>query len=145
MNHHSRKSSLSLKNRFKTTVMCVDDDPFNLEVLEAMLTDMGIRTVKARSGANAIELFTSLFKNGEVINLILMDCIMPEQDGWTTCKLIKNLMKMNGMQEIPIVGVSGQNLNKNEENYRNAQMDGLLQKPIHQETLENLLKDFIIQ
>ncbi len=66
------------------TLLLVDDDVATLELLQAVLTDASYDTVVAISGEQAIETLSL-----KVVNLILLDAMMPGMDGFETCKQIK--------------------------------------------------------
>ncbi|HEX6019520.1 MAG TPA: sigma-54 dependent transcriptional regulator [Burkholderiaceae bacterium] len=66
------------------TVLIVDDQPLNIDLLEQELAVAGYRTVAARSGEQAIAL-----ARREVPELILLDVMMPGLDGYETCARLK--------------------------------------------------------
>jgi methyl-accepting chemotaxis protein len=68
----------------KQKILMVDDDTIHLEMVEAVLQDQ-YSVITAKSGKEAL----GLFYQGLVPNLILLDLIMPEMDGWDTYNRIK--------------------------------------------------------
>jgi signal transduction histidine kinase len=82
----------------RASILLVDDVPANLLALEALLEPLGHRLFKARSGDEALRL---LLKHD--FNLILMDVMMPELDGYQTVALIK---KRPSTANVPVVFVS---------------------------------------
>jgi adenylate cyclase len=66
------------------TVLAVDDQPTNLRLLDAVLTPRGHRVLTASSGAEALALFGS-----HDIDLVLLDVVMPEMDGYEVCRRIR--------------------------------------------------------
>lgn len=65
-------------------ILCVDDDVCNLVLLEAVLTPCGYRVVSVRDGETALTKLDS-----ERIDLVLLDVMMPEMDGFEVCRRIK--------------------------------------------------------
>lgn len=65
-------------------ILCVDDEPFNLSLLEAVLLPRGYDVVLAGNGPEALEKIRS-----EHIDLCLLDVMMPGMDGFETCRRIK--------------------------------------------------------
>ena len=63
------------------TVLAVDDQPANLRLLDAVLTPRGHRVLTASSGAEALALLDT-----EDIDLVLLDVVMPEMDGYEVCR-----------------------------------------------------------
>jgi len=67
------------------TVLAVDDQPANLRLLDAVLAPRGYRVITASSGAEALALFET-----EDIDLVLLDVVMPEMDGYEVCRRIRS-------------------------------------------------------
>jgi len=78
----------------KQKVLIVDDDVIHLEMVEAVLSNKYDVSI-AKSGKEAL----SLFYQGMVPHLILLDLIMPDMDGWDTYKRIKAI---SGLHDTPI-------------------------------------------
>jgi putative two-component system response regulator len=70
-------------NEKKPRILCVDDEPSNLRLYEAILSAWGYETVVAGSGREALE------KLGEGIDLVLLDVLMPEMSGYEVCRQIR--------------------------------------------------------
>ncbi len=82
-------------------ILCVDDEPLNLSLLEAMLTPRGYEVVTATSGQRAVEKITS----GEV-DICLLDVMMPEMDGFEVCRWIKSDDDYNSIPVILVTALS---------------------------------------
>ncbi len=76
-------------------VLIVDDVPANLLALEAVLNPLGVKTVRAQSGAEAIARATE-----RQFALILLDVQMPEMDGF---EVARRLRRTTGGRETPII------------------------------------------
>lgn len=72
------------KNR-KYKVLIVDDEPNILMSLEFLMHKEGYQVFVARNGAEALNII-----NSETPDLILLDIMMPEVDGYEVCQLVKN-------------------------------------------------------
>lgn len=68
----------------KPRILCVDDEPKNLRLLEILLSSKGYEVVTAENGKEALE----IVKN-QPIDVILLDIMMPEMDGFEVCRIIK--------------------------------------------------------
>ncbi len=79
-------------------ILCVDDDPANLDLLEAILSQKDYLILKAKGGAEALEMV-----NAQTVDLVLLDLMMPEIDGFEVCRIIKDNPAMN---HIPVVMVT---------------------------------------
>jgi len=85
-----------MENKFK--ILIVDDQPQNLQVLAFSLNDLGIKTIAAINGQSAI-----LSAEQNLPDLILLDIMMPEMDGFEVIKILKNNPKT---QNIPVIFLS---------------------------------------
>lgn len=67
------------------TILIIDDEPVMLDLLSLYLSPLGFRCVKVDSGLTGIK-----YLEENNVDLILLDIMMPEMDGWETCKEIRN-------------------------------------------------------
>jgi CheY-like chemotaxis protein len=81
-----------------TTILVVDDQADNRDMLSAMLAQEGYRTTTAASGMEAMDAITR-----EAPQLILLDVSMPDMDGYAVASLLKADPKTAG---IPIIIVT---------------------------------------
>ena len=65
-------------------ILIVDDEPFNVDLLEQELEDLGYRTSSARNGKEALEQVAA-----DPPDLILLDVMMPVLDGLTVCRRLE--------------------------------------------------------
>jgi two-component system cell cycle sensor histidine kinase/response regulator CckA len=79
----------------KSIILIVDDNPTNLEMLLDCLEDAGFKVVVAEDGASAIEM-----AEYAPPDLILLDILMPEIDGFETCRRLKT---NPATQDIPVI------------------------------------------
>jgi two-component system sensor histidine kinase/response regulator len=82
----------------KVSILMVDDTPENLIALEAVLTDLGQRIVKASSGQEALRMLLR-----EEFAVILLDVNMPGMNGFETAALIR---QRKHTEHVPIIFVS---------------------------------------
>jgi DNA-binding response OmpR family regulator len=66
-------------------VLVVDDDPYILMSLEFLMQKNGFRVMVARNGSEALSLIAS-----QVPDLILLDIMMPDVDGYSICRQVKS-------------------------------------------------------
>jgi CheY-like chemotaxis protein len=79
-------------------LLIVDDKAANLDLLRKMLTPLGHQIFFATSGAKALEVATSAQPD-----LVLLDVMMPEMDGFETCRRFK---QNEALAKIPIIFVT---------------------------------------
>ncbi|MEO8894109.1 MAG: response regulator [Coleofasciculaceae cyanobacterium] len=79
-------------------ILVVDDAPFNLRLLTAMLQDDGYEVRQAISGKFALQVVPVIQPD-----LILLDINMPEMDGYEVCQALK---QMPESKDIPVIFIS---------------------------------------
>ena len=118
------KQKRAEKEQEKTpTVLVVDDNQQNLELLQAYLEDVDCRTVPAYDGLEALEI---IGKNAP--DLILLDVMMPKMSGFEVCKRIKNTPKTS---DIPVIMVTALNEFGDIERAIDCGTDDFLSKPVN--------------
>jgi DNA-binding response OmpR family regulator len=101
-------------------ILVVDDEPAQLRLFEQLLGSHGYFVIKASGGREAVRI---VHENKP--DLVLLDVMMPELDGWQTCSLIRDLY------EIPIIMLTGKR-NSEEDVVRGLECgaDEYLAKPV---------------
>ena len=119
----------------KPLVLIVEDQKINREILKGILHN-DYRTLEAENGKVALEL---LEKNDE-ISVILLDIVMPEMDGFTFLKKIKEV----GYDDIPVVAVTGSLEEGTEQEVLDLGARDFVTKPYQPMTLLTRLKNAIV-
>jgi signal transduction histidine kinase len=115
-----------------TTVLIVDDNPANLSVLSDTLDQAGLEVWVAKSGKVALERVKYALPN-----LILLDVMMPEIDGFETCRLLKADPKT---QDIPVIFMTALSDTSNKiEGFQVGAVD-YITKPFQQEEVLSRVK-----
>lgn len=114
-------------------VLIVDDDMRTVFVLARLLTERGLKTLKADNGETALKL---LDKEPDV-NLILMDIMMPIMDGYET---IAKIRKQERFRKLPIIALTAKAMRDDREKCIQAGANDYLSKPLDQERLLSLLR-----
>lgn len=112
------------------TILLVDDNEVNRKVGVKILEKAGCTVVTAVNGLLAID----AIKENQSYDLVFMDIQMPEMDGVTATREIKQL----GIPDLPpIIAMTAYSMKEDEERFLNAGMDGYLAKPITAQRLLN--------
>ncbi len=114
-------------------ILVVDDDVRNIFSLRKILNSKGFEVISAMDGKEAL---TSLQQHPDV-DLILMDIMMPEMDGYECTKAIRT---MNQFAEVPIITLTAKAMSGDREKCLEAGASDYLSKPIDMDKLLNLLK-----
>ena len=117
------------------TVLVVDDNQQNLELLQAYLEDMDCETVPAHDGLEALEIISK-----SAPDLILLDVMMPKMSGFEVCKRVKNDPKSS---DIPIIMVTALNEFGDIERGIDSGTDDFLSKPINKLELVTRVKTML--
>ncbi len=84
-----------------TRILCVDDEPSNLSLLEAMLTPRGYEVITAINGRVALQKLRT-----KRIDICLLDVMMPVMDGFEVCRRIKSDVDRGSIPVIMITALS---------------------------------------
>ncbi len=83
-------------------ILIVDDNITNLTLLESYLIPKGYSVVKAENGIQAVEMINEWIPD-KLPDLILLDIMMPEMDGFEVCRILRHL---DDAKTIPIILVT---------------------------------------
>ena len=114
-------------------VMIVDDDIRNIFALTSLLERHNMEIRSAETGRGAIE---RLQNDGEV-DLVLMDIMMPDLDGYDTIREIRGLPRF---QSLPIVALTAKAMKGDREKCIEAGASDYIAKPVDPEQLLALLR-----
>jgi signal transduction histidine kinase/ActR/RegA family two-component response regulator len=113
-------------------VLVVDDNAVNLKVACGLALKAGCTVATATSGQEALEAVTS-----QAYDLVLMDCHMPEMDGFEATRRIRQVRHLGAL---PIVALTASTLPEDVAACRRAGMNDCLSKPLSMATLTACLK-----
>ncbi|GAG47560.1 unnamed protein product, partial [marine sediment metagenome] len=123
-------------NENKTpTILVVDDNQQNLELLQAYLEDIDCRTIPAGDGPEALEIVSQ-----NRPDLILLDVMMPNMSGFEVCKRIKTDPKT---ENIPVIMVTALNEFGDIERSIDSGTDDFLSKPVNKLELLTRVKTML--
>lgn len=128
--HHQPKAFPNMR------VLVAEDNPTNCIVIKAMLERFNISPTICHNGQEA---FNAVSRARDIFDVILMDCEMPELDGYEATKLIRYWEAKNAFAATPIVALSAHHTTTHRERAYEAGMNAYLSKPIKLEELEKIL------
>jgi response regulator RpfG family c-di-GMP phosphodiesterase len=115
-------------NTVNPVILCVDDEPGNLRLLERTLVPSGYLVIKANDGREALDIIGS-----RKVDLVLTDALMPRIDGFETCRRIK---KDERYRHIPVIMITALGSKVDRIRGIEAGVDEFLSKPFdHEEVL----------
>ncbi|MGE3623357.1 MAG: ATP-binding protein [Bdellovibrionales bacterium] len=116
-------------------ILVVEDNIINRELAAEMLALLGCTSLVAGGGRQALEILIA----PNDIKLVLMDCQMPEMDGFEATRVIRNLQAEGGIGRIPVIALTANAMKGDRERCLKAGMDDYLTKPMRMEALREML------
>lgn len=121
-----------IASEFPARILIVDDNPLNVTLLEHMLHKLGYASVSVENGRAAFQQTTR-----NKFDILFMDVHMPEVDGITVTKAIRN---SNASGNPVIIAVTANATEENRSDCLEAGMDDFLAKPIRLADIINLIQ-----
>lgn len=117
------------------TILIVEDNPLNLELVSDILEAQGYQVQQAINGKDAIAKIDS-----HMPDLVLMDIQLPGLDGLTVTGIIKDKPET---AHIPIIALTAHAMRGDEEKARQAGCDGYISKPIDTRALPETIRQIL--
>ncbi|MCP5325780.1 MAG: response regulator [Oceanospirillaceae bacterium] len=123
--------------RLRGRVLVVDDTDINRIVLQDYLQGLGLEVAEAANGLVAVDLCQQ-----QTFDVVLMDCLMPEMDGYEATRQIRSAgQNIN----VPIIAITANAYADVEVACRQAGMTDYLAKPVDLQQLNRLLEHYLSQ
>jgi signal transduction histidine kinase/HAMP domain-containing protein/DNA-binding response OmpR family regulator len=113
--------------------LIVDDDIRNIFALTGALEQHGMAVLNAENGKDGIE----SLKNNPDTDVVLMDIMMPELDGYDTIRIMRGLEEF---RDLPIIAVTAKAMKGDREKCIDAGASDYISKPVNVEQLLSLLR-----
>ncbi|MGY0615113.1 ATP-binding protein [Vibrio sp. FJH11] len=117
-------------------VLVVEDTKVSQKVLRIMLEKMDVRVNVANNGDEAVKLCRE-----QSFDLIFMDCQMPVMDGFIAAQKIRQMEEWG--RRVPIVALSANVLEEDQQHCFDAGMDSFVSKPVTQERLKQIFEQYL--
>ncbi|MDB5017655.1 MAG: Histidine kinase, partial [Mucilaginibacter sp.] len=119
-------------------VLVVDDDVRNLFALTAVFERSNIDVVTAESGREALE----ILNKDKTIDIVLMDIMMPEMDGYETIQIIRKEPKN---KSLPIIAVTAKAMIGDRQKCISSGASDYITKPVKTDQLLSLMRVWLIK
>ncbi len=121
------------------TVLLVEDNPVNQDMMLEMLRQFGVNTLLAENGQVALNAVEQ-----QHFDLVLMDCQMPVMDGFAATQAIREReAKLPEAKRLSIVALTANAMQGDKERCLKAGMDDYLAKPISSDLLDQMLEKYL--
>lgn len=121
-------------------ILLIEDNAINREVVLGLLEEYPLIVDVAANGKEAIE---KLKSSSTPYHLILMDCDMPEMDGYACSKIIRTSAEMKTHRHTPIIAMTANTMRDDKNKCINAGMDDFIAKPIYPETMMTAIERWL--
>ena len=135
MTKNTVKNKINEDNAKISTVLVVDDNEQNLELMQAYLEDIECKTVSAKDGIIALD----MIKKSKP-DLVLLDVMMPKMSGFEVCRRIKNNPET---ADLPVIMVTALSEVGDIERAIESGTDDFLSKPVNKLELLTRVKTML--
>ena len=122
-------------------ILVAEDNAVNQMVIAGMLKKLGIHCTLANNGVQALQY---LRENPAAFDLVLMDCEMPELDGYNTAIQYRIYEQQTQRPHLPILALTAHVLQEHQTRALQAGMDGHLAKPLEFDVLKEKLLHLLL-
>ena len=123
-------------------VLLAEDNALNMEIMEFLLNEVGVKVTKAADGQQAVEAFAVSPVGG--FDAILMDVMMPVRDGHEATRAIRAMDRPDA-KTIPIFAMTANAFTEDRRKALESGMNEHLPKPIDPDTLYRLLVKYLTE
>ncbi|WP_339803023.1 response regulator [uncultured Marinobacter sp.] len=119
-------------------VLLVEDNPVNRALTKRLLEKLGCQVATANDGRSAADIWKS-----RDFDLIFMDCMMPEVDGFEATRQLRVWEARSGSSKhTPVVALTASAMEQDEERSLQAGMDAFVAKPVNLDMLRAVLEQY---
>jgi signal transduction histidine kinase/DNA-binding response OmpR family regulator len=137
------QQTLHTENDFsRLRILVVDDHPVNMLFARKLLRTMGFARID--EATNGLEALQKLETGDKTFDLVLMDCQMPEMDGFEACRKIRKREQAEGKKRVPVVAMTAHAMEGDRDLCLEAGMDDYLSKPVNPEKLQAVLSRWLL-
>ena len=120
-------------------VTVVDDEPLCLTTAKSLLHENNMKVTCLRSGNELLE-----FVGTHTPDLILLDILMPEMDGFDTYRMLRQFEDKEGRTHIPVIFLTGEDSNEAERRGLKAGASDFIHKPFDKDILIKRINNTIV-
>jgi PAS domain S-box-containing protein len=134
IDHIAKRPAISRSLKRKIRILVAEDNPVNQKVAQAMLRMMGLQADVVANGLEAVNALQTT-----PYDLVLMDCQMPEMDGYEATRIIRRQGSKALNPGIPIIAMTALAMQGDREKCIQAGMNDFIAKPVKRRELAKML------
>ncbi len=123
-------------------ILVAEDNKVNQFVIEGLLDDMGLTASIVENGQQLLSTLLAA-NNQDPYTLILMDCQMPEMDGYQATQLIRQGAAGHTYQHIPIIAMTANAMSGDREKCIGVGMNDYISKPLNPDQVNAVLNHWL--
>ncbi|WP_107950549.1 ATP-binding protein [Lysinibacillus parviboronicapiens] len=133
--HHDAQNEVDVfQNK---NILIVDDDYRNIYALKTALEKRGMNILVAKDGLECLD----VMQTNDKIDLILMDIMMPNMDGYETMSVIRTQMKLT---DLPIIALTAKAMKNDRDKSLEAGASDYISKPLNLDQLISVLRVWLV-
>jgi signal transduction histidine kinase len=132
----TQKTSLDLSGK---TIIVAEDNRVNMEFISEVLIGLGCKVLPATTGHECIK----RVKENINYDLILMDCQMPDMDGFEATRQLRQMQAAGKIAKRPIIALTANAMKGDKDDCFAAGMDDYIAKPFKKQQIETMLQKWI--
>ncbi len=125
LNQTSSLQQVQTRTSQRPNILVAEDNAISTKVIRGMLGKLGLDSQAVANGREAVQRVRE-----EHFDLVLMDCEMPEMDGFTAAEQIRQWEQDNRRQPVPIIALTAHIMPEHRERTSRAGMNGHMAKPV---------------
>ncbi len=125
---------------YSAHILLAEDNVINQKVAVKTLQNLGYRVDVAANGLEALSALESTH-----YDIVLMDCLMPEMDGFEATARIRDVRTNVRNHAVPIIAMTANAMKEDRDNCLRAGMDDYLSKPVKKEALATILNKWMLK
>ncbi|QDQ00744.1 response regulator [Lysinibacillus fusiformis] len=118
-------------------ILIVDDDYRNIYALKTALEKRGMNILVAKDGVECLD----VMQTNDKIDLILMDIMMPNMDGYETMSIIRKQMRLT---DLPIIALTAKAMKNDRDKSLEAGASDYISKPLNLDQLVSVLRVWLV-
>lgn len=122
-------------------VLVVEDHPINQKTIGLQLTELGYRALIVEDGVAAL---AAMNESRDDIAIVLLDCHLPDMDGYEVARRIRQQEKSRSLAHMPIIAISASTDEAHQLKCIESGIDGNLSKPLSLSNLKQLFAVWLL-